>query len=72
MMLFDRLRENAEAIRALGAAAIARAHRAGVPAYAMDPALGDGLVRHMPDGTRQRVAVVDGVEVVIETYTAED
>jgi hypothetical protein len=39
-----------------------------VPAHYVDPALGDGIIREMPDGTRQRVDLNDGEEVVVETF----
>lgn len=68
MMLFDKARENAEAIRQIGSRAIEEARRAGVPAFYMDPALGAGIIREMPDGTRHRLQTVEGREVVVESF----
>jgi hypothetical protein len=34
----------------------------------MDPSLCDGIIREMPDGTRQRVELKNGEEVVVETF----
>lgn len=36
----------------MGFEAIARAKAAGVPSYYMDPAIGDGIIKEMPDGSR--------------------
>ena len=66
MMIFEKARENAEAIKQGGARAIEQAKLAGVPAYYVDPAVGDGIVREMPDGTRQRIQLIDGEVFVLE------
>ena len=55
MMIFDKARENAEAIKQGGARAIEEAKRVGVPAYYLDPSLGEGIIKELPDGTRQRI-----------------
>lgn len=68
MVLFERIRENADAIRQVGGRAVREARNLGVPAHYVDPALGDGIIREMPDGTRQRVDLNDGEEVVVETF----
>ena len=68
MMIFDKARENAEAVRRVGLLAIEEAQKLGVPVHYMDPSLGDGIIREMPDGTRHRLKRIDGVEVVVETY----
>ncbi|MCJ2063544.1 hypothetical protein MKK63_12590 [Methylobacterium sp. J-088] len=68
MILTTLLRQNSEAIRRVGTDARDEARRAGVPAYYMDPALGDGIVRDMPDGTCERVERRDGRRTVVETY----
>ena len=68
MVLIDRIRENAEPIRQVGDHAVREARKLGVPAHHVDPALGDGIVREMPDETRQRVELKDGEEVVVETF----
>jgi hypothetical protein len=67
MMIFEKARENAEAIKQGGARAIAEAKLAGVPAYYLDAALGDALIKELPDGTRQRIEVIDGEDVVVES-----
>jgi hypothetical protein len=67
-MLLDLVDKNAEALRTMGARAIEEANLAGVPAYFMDPRLGEGIIRQMPDGTLQRVEVgPDGKDTVLET-----
>ncbi len=66
MKLSERARENAEAIRNVGLQAIAEARRLGVPVHYMDPTVCDGIIREMPDGTRQHVKRVDGEEIVID------
>lgn len=68
MMIFDKAREHAEAIRQMGAVAIEESRLAGLPAYYSDPALGEGIIKHMPDGTRHRIKVVDGRDVILQTY----
>lgn len=68
MILFDRIRENADAIRRIGDRAVEEARRLGVPSHYGDPALGEGIIREMPDGTRQRVELKDGDEIVVETF----
>jgi hypothetical protein len=65
MTLFDQAREAAEALRKAGREEIRKAHAAGVPAYYDN---GDGIVREMPDGTRQRIVPgADGRETVTAT-----
>jgi hypothetical protein len=56
MFLFDLALQNAEAIRKVGETALADARRAGVPAYYMDDAFGDDIIREFPDGTREIIA----------------
>ena len=68
MMIFDKARENAAEIKKMGRYAIAKSHKAGLPAYYMDPALGEGIIKEMPDGTRHRIALVDSAQVVLETF----
>ncbi|MGY2050766.1 hypothetical protein [Methylobacterium sp. JK268] len=68
MMLFDKARENAAAIRQVGNRAIAEARKAGVPAFYMDPSLGEGIIKEMPDGTRHRLIAVEGKDVVVESF----
>ena len=68
MMLSKLITERAEAIRQVGARALEEARQAGVPAYYMDRSLGDGIIREMPDGTRERIQRHVGEDVVVETY----
>jgi hypothetical protein len=55
MMLFDKIRENAEGLRLMGERAVEQAARAGVAAYYMDPAHGEDIIREFPDGRRERI-----------------
>lgn len=70
----NRLLENAdtfaEAIRTAGSRAAADMQRAGVAVYYMDHALSDGIIKELPDGTRQAVEIGDHEEVVIRTLPA--
>ncbi len=66
MMIFEKARENADAIKQGGARAIEEAKRLGVAAYYLDPSLGEAIIKELPDGTRQRIKVIDGVDVVVE------
>lgn len=68
MILTKLIRENAESVRQIGVRALQEAKRAGVPAYYMDPSLGDGIIREMPDGTRERIERRGHRDVVAETY----
>ena len=68
MILTRLVRENAEAVRQVGARALEEAKQAGVPAYYMDPSLGDGTIREWLDGTRERVERRDGEDAVVATY----
>jgi hypothetical protein len=68
MVLFDKIQENADAIRQIGERAIQEARRLRVPSHYMDPSLCDGIIREMPDGTRQHVELKNGEEVVVETF----
>ena len=66
MILFEKIQENAEALRQVGARALADARRAGVPVYYMETAHGDDIIREFPDGRRERlVRGQDGVVVPI-------
>jgi hypothetical protein len=55
MVLFDKARQNAEALRQVGERALADARKAGVPVYYMDDAFGDDIIREFPDGHRERI-----------------
>jgi hypothetical protein len=67
-MLLDVLRQDEEKIAQAGAKAIRKALEAGVPVYYVDNALGEGIIKEMPDGTRHLIEVDDGAEVVIQTF----
>lgn len=68
MTLLEKAQANAAEIQRAGLLALEDARRAGVPAYYIDPALGAGIIREMPDGTRQRLVVDGGREVVAEVF----
>ena len=70
MVLFDKLRENAETIRQVGERAVQEARRLGVPSHYMDTTVCAGIIREMPDGSRQRVELKDGREIVVESLSA--
>jgi len=55
MMIFERARENADAIRRAGDRAREEARQAGACIYYIDKARGDGIIREHPDGRRERV-----------------
>ena len=67
--LLENMEKYAEAMRSSGRRAIEQAKRAGVPAYYVDPALGDGIIKELPDGTRQRIQPQGDEDVVIETLS---
>lgn len=68
MTLFELLDANMHAVEAVGVRAVAAARRAGVPAYYVDPALGAGIVRELPDGTRERFERAAGRRVIVARY----
>ena len=68
MTLFDLLDANMHAVEAVGDRAVAEARRAGVAAYYVDPALGAGIVRELPDGTRERFEHADGTRIIVARY----
>ena len=70
-MLSKLVAEKAEAIRQVGACALEEARQAGVPAYYMDRSLCDGIIREMPDGTRERIQRHEGEGVVVESYRSK-
>jgi hypothetical protein len=49
-MLLDRWDLNKERVRTMGLEAITQAHAAGISAFYMDPAMGQGVVEHRPNG----------------------
>jgi len=68
MVLFEKIDENAEAIRRVGERAVLEAKRFGVPAHYMDPTLCDGIIREMPDGTRQQIELKNDEEIVVNSF----
>lgn len=66
-MLLENATKNAEALRTSGERAIRDAKRAGAPVYYMDAALGEGIIKELPDGTRQKVLVLEDEDLVVET-----
>lgn len=69
VVLFEKLRENAGAIQRVGERAIEEARRLGVPCHYVDATICEGIIREMPDGSRQRVELKDGEEIVVESLT---
>ena len=69
MVLFDALRDHADAIRQVGERAAEEARRLGVPCHYMDATISAGIIRELPDGSRQRVELRDGREVVVGTFS---
>jgi hypothetical protein len=67
-MLLDILHQDEESIAQAGPKAISKALEAGVPVYYIDRALGDGIVKEMPDGTRHLIEVYDGNEILLQTF----
>lgn len=68
-MILKKAHENAEALRQAGRCAIEKAHRAGAPAYYMDKSLGEGIIKELPDGTRQKIELAeDGEQIIVESY----
>lgn len=66
-MLLENATKYEQAIRTAGQRAMQQAKRAGAPVYYMDPAISDGIIRELPDGTRQVVAIGEGEDIVIKT-----
>jgi len=66
----NRLLENvdtyAEAIRTAGRRAAAELRRAGVAIYYMDETIASGIIRELPDGSRQKVQVGGDEDIVLE------
>jgi hypothetical protein len=67
VVLFEKLRENAGAIQRVGERAIEEARRLGVPCHYVDATICEGIICEMPDGSRQRVELKDGEEIVVES-----
>jgi hypothetical protein len=67
-MLLHLLHQSEERIAQAGPKAIKKALEAGVAVYYFDKALGDGIVREMPDGTRHLIELSNGIEVVLQKF----
>lgn len=67
-MLIEMLRKDEARIAQVGFRAIERARLAGVPCYYIDEALGEGIIKLMPDGTRHLIASGTDVDVVLKTF----
>ena len=65
-MLLENATKYEGAINSAGERAMRRAKRAGAPVYYMDVTIADGIIRELPDGSRQRVEIRDGEDVVLE------
>jgi hypothetical protein len=55
MIIFDRARENAEAIRRIGERAREEARQAGTCIYFIDKTRSEYIIREYPDGRQERV-----------------
>ncbi len=53
MGILQELLDRAEQIRSIGTEARAEARALGVPSYYIDPAVGDGIIEELPDGTKR-------------------
>lgn len=67
-MIIDKWRENEAKVKRAGVLAVDAARRAGVPAYYRDAALGSGIIKEMPDGTRHMIEVVGDEDVIVESF----
>lgn len=54
-----------EKLRAFRARAIEKARAAGFPAYYIDDCHGEGIIREMPDGRKERIVVNAGKRTVM-------
>lgn len=64
-MIIEQWRRNETKVRQAGRIAIKEAHHAGTPAYYYDAKAG-GIVREMPDGSRQLIRIVGGQDIVVQ------
>jgi hypothetical protein len=67
-MLLDVVRQNEERIAQVGPKAIRKALEAGVLVYYLDNALGEGIVKEMPEGTRYLIEVRNSDEIILQTF----
>lgn len=66
-MLLENATKYEEAIRTAGRRAMLRAKLVGAPVYYMDPAISDGIIRELPDGSRQVVEIGQGEDTVLKS-----
>lgn len=64
-MIIEQWRRNEAKVRQADRIAIEEARRAGSPAYYHYSGAG-GIVREMPDGSRQLVEVIGGRDIVVQ------
>lgn len=65
-MLLENATKYDEASSSAGERAMQRAKGAGAPVYYMDAAIAEGIIRELPNGSRQRVEITGGEDVVLE------
>lgn len=65
-MLLENAAKYEDAINSAGERAMQRAKRVGAPVFYMDATITDGIIRELPDGSRQRVEIRGGEDVVLE------
>ena len=68
MTLLELLDLKRDDFEQMGERAIESARRDGVPAYYVDASLGQGIIRELPDGTRERIERKGSRRVVVERY----
>lgn len=70
-MLIERLSRDYERIAKVGETAIREARAAGVPVYFIDEAVGPGIIKMMPDGTRHLIDAHEEQDIVIHTFAPD-
>ncbi len=62
-----------ERLKQFKARAIEKARRAGFPAYYIEDCIGEGVIRQMPDGRKERIVVQQGKAIVepVEKHSAD-
>lgn len=64
-MIVEKWRKNRLRVERAGSAAIKAAHKAKTAAYYLEKNYADGIVREMPNGSRQLIKIVDGNELLV-------
>jgi hypothetical protein len=67
MSLLEKMAKYPEAMKTSGRREIEQAKRAGVAAYYVEPSLGLGIIKELPDGTRLRIQPPGDEDVVVDT-----